>query len=69
MSNKKPEVVPTRSSPILTRDEAAAFLRVSPACVYELIRPRCSRPLPFIKIGKYVRFRRTDLEKYVSEAA
>ena len=26
---------------------------------------RCSRPLPFVRIGKYVRFRRVDVEKYL----
>jgi excisionase family DNA binding protein len=62
------DVFAVPAAAILTREEAASYLRVTPACVSELIRPRCSRPLPFVKIGKYVRFRRADLEKYAGAA-
>ena len=57
---------PAVETAILTRQEVAALLRVSPGCVSELIRPRCSRRLAYIKIGKYIRFRRSDVEAYVA---
>jgi len=57
------ESVATRSSSdlheLLTVEEVAALLKVSPSWVYEHTRsrgtPRAER-LPHIKIGKYVRF-------------
>jgi excisionase family DNA binding protein len=64
MSVLKPHNQNASDSPILTRDEVAAFLRVTPACVIELTRARCSRPLPFFKVGKYVRFRKSEVEAY-----
>ncbi len=63
MPSKNKEVT-VIASPVMTKDEVAAFLKVSPSCVTELIRPRCSRPLPFIKIGKYIRFRKSEVELY-----
>jgi hypothetical protein len=54
---------------VLTKDEVAEILRVTPSCVTELTRPRCSRPLKFIKIGKFVRFRLSDILDYVGGAA
>ena len=62
-------VITQTSAPILTKEEVAEILRVKPSTIAELIRPRCSRILPHIKIGRYVRFRRVDVEKYISEAA
>jgi excisionase family DNA binding protein len=62
-------VITQTSAPILTKEEVAEILRVKPSTIAELIRPRASRILPHIKIGKYVRFRRVDVEKYISEAA
>jgi excisionase family DNA binding protein len=42
---------------LLTVDELAAVLKVSPSWVYEHTRTRRrAARLPFIKIGKYIRF-------------
>ena len=43
---------------LLTVDDVAALLKVSPSWVYEHTRARMSgsERLPFIKVGKYVRF-------------
>jgi excisionase family DNA binding protein len=62
---KKQEIhIVVPASPVLTKEEVAAFLRVTPSCVTELTRRRCSRPLPFFKVGKYIRFRKSEVENY-----
>ncbi len=35
--------------------------------VYELIRPQARSPLPFIRVGKYLRFRPSEVEKWLEE--
>jgi hypothetical protein len=44
---------------------AARFLNVTPSWVYEHSRPGAGEMLPFVKIGKYLRFDRRDLRAYV----
>ena len=44
------------SHEILKPDEVAALLRTSTAWVYEKCRSRQKDPLPFMRIGRYVRF-------------
>jgi excisionase family DNA binding protein len=41
---------------LLTVEEVASLLKVPPSWVYERTRQRGLRRLPFIKLGKYVRF-------------
>lgn len=41
---------------ILTKEQVAERLQVSPGCVYEMTRSRSRNPLPHIKVGKYLRF-------------
>ena len=38
------------------RFELAARLKVKPGWVYEKIRPRAEQPMPFIQMGRYIRF-------------
>jgi len=58
---------------ILTLKEAAKFLKLKPGQLYEQTRVRTrSRqecPVPFIKIGKHLRFRQPDLEAWVDRLA
>jgi excisionase family DNA binding protein len=44
------------TSEILTPEEVAALLRTSKAWVYEKCRSRQRDPLPFMRIGRYIRF-------------
>ena len=44
---------------LLTVNDAARFLRVTVSWVYEHTRDDAEDRLPFVKIGKYVRFDRT----------
>ena len=58
-------------SAIMTMDEAAAFLRISRASLYEQTRERARirqvKPLPHIRIGKRIVFRRESLESWLKE--
>ena len=50
---------------LLTVHDAARFLNVSVSWVYEHTREDADDRLPFVKLGKYLRFDRTDLRAYV----
>ena len=54
---------------LLTADDVAALLKVSRSWVYEHTRARMSRPdrLPFIKMGKYVRFQSRALVDFLAK--
>ena len=54
---------------VMTKEEVAQFLRVEPSTVYELTRKRSRHPLPFRRVGKYLRFSRTEVERWWNEAA
>ncbi len=47
---------------LLTVDEAAVYLHVSRSKIYLLT---CRRQIPHIKLGRHVRFRRTDLDAWI----
>lgn len=53
--------------PILTKEQVAKRLQVTPDCVYEMTRSRCANPLPFIKVGKYVRFVWSDVKAHLEK--
>jgi len=50
---------------LLTVHDVAGFLRVPSSWVYERTRRRGRERLPHVKVGKYLRFRQSDLEAYV----
>lgn len=50
---------------LLTVNDAARFLHMTVSWVYEHTRDDAEDRLPFVKLGKYVRFDRTDLREYV----
>jgi excisionase family DNA binding protein len=47
---------------LLTEDEVAQWLRVTPRMVRRL---RAERRLKYLKVGRYVRFRPADVEEYL----
>lgn len=59
-----PRVSP-ESEALLTVHEVAQLLRVPVTWVYERTRRRGLEALPHLKIGKYLRFRLSDIERYV----
>jgi excisionase family DNA binding protein len=50
---------------LLTVHDAARFLNVPVSWVYEHTRKNCIDPLPFVKLGKYLRFDGADLRTYI----
>ena len=58
---------------ILTVEEVAKLLKVSKWHVYELTQPRTKagdireNPLPCVRFGKSVRFRRSDIESWIEK--
>ena len=57
---------PPLAAELLTVHDAARFLNVSVSWIYEHTRKAAQDRLPFLKLGKYVRFDRTDLREYVN---
>ena len=59
---------------LLTVEEAAAVLKVSPRTIYEMTscrgRARREHPLPVVRLNaKCLRFRREDIEAWVEKLA
>ncbi len=50
--------------PLMTAADAAAVLSVRTSWIYDAAR---SGELPCVRIGKHVRFLRSDLERFVAE--
>lgn len=48
--------------PLITVEEAALVLGVKPRTIYEWVQ---AGRIPYFKLGKYLRFRRSDLEAWV----
>lgn len=56
--------VPIQSVQVFTVKEAANFLRVSPWKIYDLAQ---SGNIPYIRVGRSLRFSRTQLEDWMHE--
>lgn len=58
---------------ILTIDELAAWLKMSPTSIYSMTRrrgqARMEHPLPVLRINGNVRFRRQDVEQWLEKVA
>ena len=52
---------------LLTVEEIAAFLRVPKSWVYERTRRRGAERLPHVKLGKYLRFRLSEVAAYLEK--
>ncbi len=50
---------------LLTPEEAAEILRVKVSWLYQHTRRRTQDRIPFVKIGRYLRFREQDLVAYI----
>jgi excisionase family DNA binding protein len=51
---------------LLTVQEVAELLKVPVSWVYDHSRPGCSDPLPYVKVGKYLRFFAAEINAYLS---
>lgn len=69
LKNKKGVVQPVvsiqSSEPILTIEQVAERLQLKPSTVYELTRRRSRRPLPVLRVGKFLRFRWSEIEAWL----
>jgi len=52
---------------ILLAEELAERLRLPVKTIYSLTRKACPRPIPFLKAGKFLRFRWSDVERWLDE--
>jgi excisionase family DNA binding protein len=65
--------VPNANMEILTADEVAAWLKISKGQVYEMSKERTrtgevrSNPIPSLRIGSSVRFRKSDVEEWIEK--
>jgi excisionase family DNA binding protein len=50
---------------LLTVHDTARLLKVSVTWVYDHVRPEAPDRLPVVKVGKYLRFDRRDLQAYI----
>jgi excisionase family DNA binding protein len=50
---------------LLTPEEAAEILRVKLSWLYQHTRRRSQDRIPFVKVGRYLRFRGQDLLAYI----
>jgi len=58
-------VMMTNEGTLLTVQEVAEILKVPVSWVYEHTRGRCSEKLPYVKVGKYLRFFDADIANYL----
>jgi excisionase family DNA binding protein len=56
-----PKPVAVNPEEILTPEEVAVLLRVKPSFVYEKVRRRSVRPIPCHRIGRYIRFKKSEV--------
>jgi len=62
---EEPKVGAGGMSRLLTVGEVAALLNVPRKWVYRRVALKPPEGIPYVKIGKYLRFRESDLRKYV----
>jgi excisionase family DNA binding protein len=60
----EPRPAASLAEPLLDATAAAKLLSVKPSWVYEAVR---ARRIPHLKIGRHIRFLRSDLERWVAD--
>ncbi len=53
----------------LNVEEIAATTGLTPRFIYEHTAPSCPEPMPHMKVGKFLLFRREDVEKWLLDHA
>ena len=56
--------IPSRGDGLLTADEVASMLQVTPAWVYAQTR---QHRIPHMRLGRYVRYRRSALQAWMQD--
>lgn len=65
-SSRRSATPATTTGELLTVEQAADYLNITDHFVRRLIR---ERRIPFLKVGRLVRLRRTDLDDYLAACA
>lgn len=65
-SSRRSATPVTTSGELLTVEQAADYLNITDHFVRRLIR---ERRIPFLKVGRLVRLRRSDIEAYLAACA
>ena len=60
----EPQATTIRATQLVNVNEAAQFLAVSPSTLYGWV---WQRRIPFVKVGRAVRFDMADLERFISQ--
>ena len=60
--NHKSDVEPFNFRPLMTVSDLAKYLAVSKSMIYKLVE---EEEIPYIKIGKSLRFKREDIETWI----
>jgi excisionase family DNA binding protein len=58
------DALPTGSGEVITADEVAALLRMTPAWVYSETR---RNRIPHMRLGRYFRYRRSAIQAWMSD--
>ena len=64
----QPVVLVQNPEPILTLEQVAERLQLKPSTIYELTRRRSRHPLPVLRAGKFLRFRWSEIERWLGES-
>lgn len=57
-------LMPDDSGVLMTVEETAAYLRLAPWTIRHWV---CQKKIPYVRLGRSVRFRRKDLERFVNQ--
>src|SRR5271165_5593254 len=63
-SSKAAHETPDSAGDLLTAEEVASLLRMTPAWVYAQTR---RRRIPHLRLGRYVRYRREALDEWIEQ--
>lgn len=65
LAERRSDEVPQDDNSLLTRLQAAKYLRLSPATLATWASTH-RHDIPYIKLGRSVRYRKSDLDQYLS---
>lgn len=61
-----PHTKPIREDGLWDIEAVAAYLRVPVQSIYKMTAPKGVRPIPHIRIGRSLRFRRADIDRWLA---
>ena len=67
MNTFTPQTFSDQNSELLTLDELAAILKVPRSWIYSHTRSTSRTRLPYIKVGKYLRFYESEVREFLRQ--